>query len=360
MNRNCYNIVLLPGDGIGPEVVEAAQKVMAAAVSGAAFDIHFETHPFGGAATDQFDRPLPQSTLDACLSSDGILMGAVGGPKWDACSREKRPEFGLLSLRKALGTFANLRPVAVRASLADASPLRSEIVTGTDLLVVRELTGGIYFGEPRGRSNREAFNTLRYAEDEIDRIARVGFEQAQRRRNSVVSVDKSNVLESSILWREVVTEIHRSDFPDVDLQHMYVDNAAMQIVSNPLQFDVILTGNMFGDILSDLSGTLTGSLGMLPSACLGGHVGLFEPVHGSAPDLTGKDAANPIAAILSGAMLFEELQHPDIASRIRAATHQALDDGYRTVDVGQSLTQSVGTREMAEAITNRLINEVVS
>jgi len=355
-----YRIVLLPGDGIGPEVVDAARRVAEVAAEDAPFTIAFEEHPFGGAATDSIGDPLPEATLEACRASDGVLMGAVGGPKWDGLSREKRPEYGLLSLRRALGVFANLRPVSVLESLAGASPIDAEIVSGTDLLVVRELIGGIYFGEPRGRSGREAFNTMRYSEPEILRIAHIAFAWAQRRRRSVISVDKSNVLEVSVLWREVVSALHAESYPDVELRHMYVDNAAMQIVANPRQFDVILTGNMFGDILSDLSGTLAGSLGMLPSACVGGPVGLFEPVHGSAPDIAGKNRANPVAAILSIAMLFDELNQRSVADRIRAATRETLDEGFRTEDVSAGGSRVVGTREMADAVVERLYREVES
>lgn len=362
MNQRSYHIVLLPGDGIGPEVVRAARHVMEVAIRRSGPDVTFQECAFGGVATDQTGSPLPKETLEACLKSDGILMGAVGGPAWDDLSREKRPEYGLLSLRKALGTYANLRPVVVPDALAHISPLRQSIVAGTDLLVVRELTGGIYYGEPRGREGNEAFNTLRYSEEEVERIARVAFEWARRRRRSVVSVDKSNVMEVSVLWREVVSRIQRAAFSDVSLEHMYVDNAAMQIVMNPLQFDVILTGNMFGDILSDLSATLTGSLGMLPSACVGGRVGIFEPVHGSAPELAGTDQANPLAAILSSAMLFDELQESEISKRIRLAVGSALEDGLRTADIGRDEQSTVGapvrtivsTMEMAEEVANRL------
>ena len=352
VNQRSYHIVLLPGDGIGPEVVRAARHVMEVAVRPSGPDVTFQECAFGGAATDKTGSPLPKETLEACLASDGILMGAVGGPAWDHLSREKRPEYGLLSLRKALGTYANLRPVVVPDALAHTSPLRRTVVAGTDLLVVRELTGGIYYGEPRGREGNEAFNTLRYSEEEVKRIARVAFEWARRRRRSVVSVDKSNVMEVSVLWREVVSRIQREAFPDVNLKHMYVDNAAMQIVMNPLQFDVILTGNMFGDILSDLSGTLIGSLGMLPSACVGGRVGIFEPVHGSAPELAGTDQANPLAAILSSAMLFDELEESAISKRIRMAVSSALDDGWRTEDIGRDEQPTVGTAVLKTARTS--------
>ena len=358
-NASC-RIVLLPGDGIGPEVVEAARLVMDAAAAESGFSIVFEKHPFGGAATDTVGEPLPPATLEACTTCDGILLGAVGGPRWDGMDRVKRPEFGLLALRKALGAFANLRPVSVSPALAEVSPLRSEVVSGTDLLVVRELTGGIYYSEPRGRSGDEAFNTMRYSRDEIERIARVAFSRAAKRRNAVVSVDKSNVLEVSVLWREVVKEIHGRDHSGVALRHMYVDNAAMQIATDPRQFDVILTGNMFGDILSDLAGTLAGSLGMLPSACVGGEVGLFEPVHGSAPDIAGRGVANPVGAILSGAMLFDEIGRPGAAERIRKATDRALLEGFRTPDIRPAGGRAFATMEMAEAVAERLTTTVES
>ena len=354
MGQESFKIVLLPGDGIGPEVIRAARHVIELAAAEAGISLSFEEHVFGGAATDETGSPLPEETLNACLRSDGILLGAVGGPQWDVCAREERPEYGLLALRKALGSYANLRPVTVPDFLADASPLRRSVVAGTDILMVRELIGGIYFGEPRGRASDSAYNTLRYSKPEIARIAQVAFEWARRRNGRVVSIDKSNVLEVSILWRDVVSEIHQQAYSDVELSHMYVDNAAMQIVINPRQFDVLLTGNMFGDILSDLTSTLVGSLGMLPSACLGGTVGLFEPVHGSAPDIAGMDKANPIGAIVSSAMLFEELNQPELATRIRRAVEQALLDGYRTADMLAEDSTEVGTKEMTNVIANRL------
>lgn len=354
MGQRSLNIVLLPGDGIGPEVISAALRVIERAAVESDVALSFEEQLFGGAATDATGTPIPEKTLNACLDSDGILLGAVGGPKWDACAREERPEYGILSLRKALGSFANLRPVAVPDSLVEVSPLRSSVVSGTDILVVRELTGGIYYGEPRGRTDDRAYNTLHYSKSEISRITHVAFEWARRRNRNVISVDKSNVLEVYVLWREVVTEIHQQSYSDVVLRHMYVDNAAMQIIVNPSQFDVLLTGNMFGDILSDLASTLVGSLGMLPSACLGGTVGLFEPVHGSAPDIAGMNKANPIGAILSSAMLFEELNLVELAARIRKAVDQALSDGFRTPDILEDDSIEVGTIEMANVIADRL------
>jgi 3-isopropylmalate dehydrogenase len=308
------HVALLPGDGIGPEVARAARDVLDAAAPGR---FRFTEHPFGGAAIAASGQPLPPETLEACRAADAVLLGAIGGPRWDALPRAHRPESGLLALRSALGTFANLRPVPF----------------GADLLIVRELTGGIYFGQPRSYESGRAYNTMVYERDEIVRIAHVAFEQARRRRSHVTSVDKANVLEVSQLWREVVTEIG-GHYPDVRLDHMYVDNAAMQIVQNPAQFDVIVTGNLFGDILSDLASTLAGSLGTLPSACTGNGTPIFEPVHGSAPDLTGTGRANPIGAILSGAMLLDELGLGDEADAIRRAVQQAIHAGTRTIDLG--------------------------
>jgi 3-isopropylmalate dehydrogenase len=298
-----YHIVILPGDGIGPEVIQEAIEVLKAVAQASGFQVSFEERPVGGAALDQTGDPFPPTTREACLAADAVLLGAVGGPQWDHFTGSKRPESGLLALRKALQTFANLRPVVVPEALASTSPLRREVVAGTDLLIVRELTGGIYFGEPRGRVEekglRSAHNTMVYDESEIARIARVAMIWAGRRRNKVTLVDKANVLVVSQLWREVVLEVHTREFPEVSLDMLYVDNAAMQLVLDPTQFDVIVTANLFGDILSDLAATLPGSLGMLPSASLGGSVGLFEPVHGSAPDIAGQSKANPLAAVLS-------------------------------------------------------------
>jgi 3-isopropylmalate dehydrogenase len=283
-----------------------------------------------------------------------VLLGAVGGPAWDAQPPATRPEAGLLALRKALGAFANLRPVVVPEALVEGSPLRPERVAGTDLLIVRELTGGIYFGEPRGRQasplgGEEAFDTMRYAEPEIERIAEVAFREAQRRRGRVTSVDKANVLASSRLWRETVTRVHAERFADVTLDHLYVDNAAMQLVRDPRAFDVVLTGNLFGDILSDLAATLPGSLGVLPSASVGGAVGLFEPVHGSAPDIAGLGIANPTAAILSAAMLLDHLGETAAAARLRHGVEQALADGLRTADLCPPGTEPTSTTDFAEA-----------
>ncbi len=352
--RSSYHVVLLPGDGIGPEVISAAVRVLTTAAGSHDFELSFEEWPAGGAAIDAMGHPMPDRVLDACRSAAAVLLGAVGGPAWDDLRGEMRPESGLLRLRKELAVYANLRPVSVPDALAEASPLREDAVRGTDLLVVRELTGGIYFGQPAGRTgagaDEEAFNTMRYSVPEVERVARVAFEWAAKRRGHVTSVDKANVLVVSQLWREVVTRLHQEEAPGIELGHMYVDNAAMQLVLNPRQFDVIVTGNLFGDILSDAAATLGGSLGLLPSASIGGSVGLFEPVHGSAPDLAGKAIANPIAAILSGAMMLEYFGQVDAASSIRNGVNEALAAGLRTRDLWRPQYTAASTDEMTEAI----------
>ena len=354
MNKKTYNIVLLPGDGIGPDVTREAVAVLDLAASHSGFVLNYDEQPVGGAAIDQQNNPLPDAVLERCTGADSVLLGAVGGPKWDHLTGAMRPESGLLKLRKALGAFANLRPVSVPDSLADASPLRADAVRGTDLLVVRELTGGIYFGEPRGREpegdHEKAYNTMVYTTPEIDRVARVAFDWAGKRRRSVTSVDKANVLVVSQLWRDVVQHVHDKDFSDIALQHMYVDNAAMQLVLNPRQFDVIVTGNLFGDILSDAAATLGGSLGLLPSASVGGKVGLFEPVHGSAPDIAGQDKANPVAAILSVGMMLDFLGEEKAAEAVRHGVHEALDAGARTADLCREGHRRVSTSEMSQEI----------
>lgn len=356
--KKTYRVVLLPGDGIGPEVTAQAVRVLDRAAAEEGFAFAFTEAAAGGAAIDRFGSPLPDEVLEQCKQVDAVFLGAVGGPKWDHLSGEMRPESGLLRLRKELGVFANLRPVSVSDSLADYSPLRPEAVRGIDMLVVRELTGGIYFGRPMGRTGEgafeEAFNTMRYSAPEIERVARVAFNWARRRHGHVTSVDKANVLVVSQLWRETVTRIQRDEFPDVKLDHMYVDNAAMQLVLNPRQFDVILTGNLFGDILSDAAATLGGSLGLLPSASVGGKTGLFEPVHGSAPDLAGKDKANPVAAILTGAMLLEELGEARAALLVREAVNLVLDEGYRTADLWREGFGEATTTLMADLIVERI------
>ena len=353
-------ICLLPGDGIGPEILAQGAAVLAATARkfGHAFDS--EEALIGGAAVDATGSPLPEATVEACRKADAVYLAAVGGPKWDSMPPEKRPEKGLLGIRKALGLFANLRPALLLPELAGACLLRPDVAArGLDLIVVRELTGDVYFGEPRGvelrDGRRTGFNTMIYDEEEIRRIARVAFETARRRRRKVCSVEKSNVLETSRLWKEVVLETHK-DYADVELSHMYVDNAAMQLVRDPSQFDVIITGNIFGDILSDEASVITGSLGMLPSASLGASgPGLFEPAHGSAPDIAGQDKANPLATILSGAMLLRLGLHlPAEADCIENAVRRTLRDGYRTGDIMEPGKTLVGCEEMGRKVIERL------
>lgn len=353
-------ICLLPGDGIGPEILAQGAAVLAATARkfGHAFDS--EEALIGGAAVDATGSPLPEATVEACRKADAVYLAAVGGPKWDSMPPEKRPEKGLLGIRKALGLFANLRPALLLPELAGACLLRPDVAArGLDLIVVRELTGDVYFGEPRGvelrDGRRTGFNTMIYDEEEIRRIARVAFETARQRRRKVCSVEKSNVLETSRLWKEVVLETHK-DYADVELSHMYVDNAAMQLVRDPSQFDVILTGNIFGDILSDEASVITGSLGMLPSASLGASgPGLFEPAHGSAPDIAGQDKANPLATILSGAMLLRLGLHLAAeADCIENAVRRTLRDGYRTGDIMEPGKTLVGCEEMGRKVIERL------
>lgn len=343
-------IVLLPGDGIGPEVVAAAERVLVKVgeVHGHAFE--FERHALGGVALRQHGPPLPETTLRACLEADAILLGAVGDPAFDREPPERRPERGLLDLRKALGAYANLRPARIWSGLESFSPLKSELLFGTDFIIVRELTGGLYYGEPRARDEREAVNTLRYSREEIERIAHVGFREARRRGRHVTSVDKANVLEVSQLWRETVTNVAAS-YPDVHLDHMYVDNCAMQIALKPSQFGVVLTENLFGDILSDLAGAIVGSLGLLPSASIGGGRGLFEPVHGSAPAIAGKGIANPIGAIASAAMLLRHGLGLDAeANLVERACERALQSGVRTPDLGGTAGSAEVTAAVLEAL----------
>ena len=352
-------IAILPGDGIGPEIVGQAQAVLAA-LAAEGLPLATETAPIGGAGYDAAKAPLPDATLALAERSDAVLLGAVGGPQYDTLPRAMRPEQGLLAIRKRLGLFANLRPALLFPELAAVSTLKPEVVAGLDLLVVRELTGDIYFGQPRGRRTNaageaEGFDTMHYAESEIRRIAKVGFETARRRQKKLCSVDKANVLDTSILWRETVTALGR-EYPDVALSHMYVDNAAMQLVRAPRQFDVIVTGNMFGDILSDEASMLAGSIGMLPSASLDANgKGLYEPIHGSAPDIAGKDRANPLATILSVAMMFRHtFARADVAARIEAAVRAVLARGLRTGDIALPGERVVGTREMGAAVVAAL------
>ena len=354
------HICLLPGDGIGPEILAQGKKVLEACAAKRGHEFVFESANIGGAAIDAEGCPLPESTIAKCKASDAVYLSAVGGPKWDAQPPSNRPEKGLLGIRKELGLFANLRPALMLPELAGACLLRPEAAKlGLDLIVVRELTGDIYFGEPRGTEVRDGlrtgYNTMIYNEEEIRRIAKVGFETAMKRRKNVVSVDKSNVLETSRLWRAVVAEVHK-DYPEVALSNMYVDNAAMQLVRDPSQFDVILTGNIFGDILSDEASAITGSLGMLPSASVGSSgPGLFEPVHGSAPDIAGQDKANPLATILSGAMMLRlGLNMGEEADMIEKAVSKALKDGYRTADIMEEGKTLVGCQKMGDIVAANL------
>ncbi len=357
MKKSC-KITTLPGDGIGPEIMEAAIEVLNAISK--KYDVNFEFKEglIGGAAIDATGEPLPDETLKIAKESDAVLLAAVGGEKWDNLPTEKRPEKGLLKIRKELELFANLRPGKAYSALLDSSPLKEGLIKGVDLLVVRELIGGIYFGEPRGIEERDGekvgYNTMIYYEHEIKRIAKLAFELARNRRKKVTSVDKANVLEVSAVWREIVSEVH-ADYQDVELEHMYVDNCAMQLVRRPKDFDVVVTGNLFGDILSDEAGALTGSLGMLPSASIGEKYALYEPVHGSAPDIAGQGIANPIAMILSAAMMLDiTCKLHDAAKDIENAIEKVLEDGYRTGDIWSPGTKKVNTKEMTKAIIERL------
>lgn len=343
-------VAVLPGDGIGPEVVQEAVEVLTLIGSRTGIVFKFAAGLVGGAALEKLDNPLPGETLELCKNSDVVLLGAIGHPKWDAMPSDKRPERGLLGLREGLGLYANLRPARIYPSLANASSLKPELVQDIDLLIVRELTGGLYFGVPRAIEKERAYNTMLYHRHEVERIARVAFDAARRRRKKVMSVDKANVLEVSQFWRKVVLEV-AGEYPDIALDHMYVDNCAMQLVRNPRQFDVILTENMFGDILSDEASMLTGSLGMLPSASLGTGTALYEPVHGSAPDIAGQGVANPIATISSLAMMLRHsLNLPEEAEKLDAAISQVLADGVRTRDIAAPGEAVVGTVEMGKAI----------
>jgi 3-isopropylmalate dehydrogenase len=347
-------IAVISGDGIGPEVVAEALKVLKRTEELFGYSFETEHALFGGIAIDQLGTPLPQNTLDICKNADAVLLGAVGGPKWDNNSKELRPETGLLGIRKELGLFSNLRPAVVFDCLKDASTLKPEVLEGTDLMVVRELTGGIYFGEKfrrQGEHGEEAVDTCVYNETEIERIVRQAFEIAQKRRKKLASVDKANVLETSRLWREVVNRV-APEYPDVELEHILVDNCAMQLLRRPSSFDVIVTENMFGDILSDEAAMLTGSIGMLSSASMGeGSYGLYEPVHGSAPDIAGQGLANPIATILSLALMFRlTFSYDDAADAIEAAVSEVLNAGHRTSDIAVDKTKAISTSEMGNLI----------
>ncbi len=355
-----HKILVLPGDGIGPEIVAEAAKILECLRQEYGLDIALEYGLLGGCAVDALGAPYPEETRRQARATDAILLGAVGGAQWDKLDRPLRPERGLLAIRSDLELFANLRPAILYPQLASASSLKPDLVAGLDLLIVRELNGDVYFGQPRGirtleSGEREGFNTMLYRESEIERIARVAFDAARKRHRKVCSVDKANVLEASELWREVVEQVAR-DYPDVALSHLYVDNAAMQLVRAPKQFDVIVTGNLFGDILSDCAAMLTGSIGMLPSASLDANgKGLYEPIHGSAPDIAGKGSANPLATILSAAMLLRySLNAPEHAKRIERAVGRVLDQGLRTLDIMADGMTPVGTQAMGDAVVAAL------
>ncbi|MEQ9618274.1 MAG: 3-isopropylmalate dehydrogenase [Deltaproteobacteria bacterium] len=352
-------VLVLPGDGIGVEVTNVSLDILK--IIGEKYNTDFETKTalFGGSSIDERGVPVTKEVLEKAKTSDAVLMGAVGGPKWENLEHEKKPESGLLALRKELDAFANLRPAVVYSALADASTLKREVVEGTDIMVVRELTGGIYFGTPRGIENiseteQKGFNTLVYTTGEIERIARVAFDIARKRKKKVTSIDKANVLEVMQLWRTVVSRIQKTEYPDVELEHLYVDNAAMQLIRRPGSFDVMLAGNMFGDIISDEAAQLTGSLGMLPSASIGKGA-IYEPVHGSAPDIAGRDIANPIASVLTTAMMLKYSFDMDRASSdIESAVQRVLEKSYRTADIYQEGTVQVGCIEMGKLIAEEL------
>jgi len=356
-----YKIAVLPGDGIGVEIVPEALKALEAIGEKYGHEFQFTEALIGGAAYDAVGHPLPESTLEACRASDAVLLGAIGGPKWDNLPVHLRPEVGaLLPLRKELGLYANLRPCMLFPSLIQASTLKEEVITGVDLIVIRELTGGLYFGEKSREKTpdggQKATDILTYSTYEIERIVRFGYEVARKRNRRLCSVDKANVLESSRLWRETVTEIAK-DYPDVETSHMYVDNCSMQLIRNPRQFDVVVTENMFGDILTDEASMLTGSIGMLPSGSIGGQVGLYEPSHGSAPDIAGQKKANPLATILSAAMMLRySFNLEEEARMIEQAVHQVMEEGYRTPDLMEEGKKLVNTVQMGDLVKQRILN----
>jgi 3-isopropylmalate dehydrogenase len=350
-------IAVLPGDGVGPEVTREAVRALRAVSDINGYEFEFREYLIGGAAVDAVKQPLPSPTLAGCLASDAVLLGAVGGPQYDSLPVELRPEAGILGLRKALGDFANLRPAIAYEAVADCSPVRPEVLRGANVLIVRELLGGLYFGQPRGRDEHGAYDTMRYSSQEIERVARIAFEQARHRRRHVTSVDKANVLETSRLWRQVVSDLAR-EYPDVKLDHAYVDSFAMQLVATPTRFDVVVTENLFGDVLSDESAVLSGSLGMLGSASIGGKVGLFEPIHGSAPDIAGKNIANPMGAIASAAMLlrFAAGLHRD-ADDVEAAIGRTLEKGCVTADLrSERRKTALTTREVGDEVERALMD----
>lgn len=354
-----FTIALLAGDGIGPEVTHEAVKVLKVLESKLGMKFNIIASPVGGAGYEASGHPLPKATLQSAMDADAVLLGAVGGPKWERLDFSLRPERALLGLRSSLGLYANLRPAKIFEALIDSSTLKREVIEGLDIMVVRELTGGIYFGEPRGVAmmsdgKRKGVNTLVYTEMEIERIARIAFDVARKRNKNVFSIDKANVLECTELWRQIVTRVH-SEYTDVSLQHMYVDNCAMQLVRNPKQFDVIVTTNMFGDILSDEASMLTGSIGMLPSASIGGRNGMYEPIHGSAPDIAGKDWANPLATILSVGMMFKySFENEKANTYIENAVESVLNKGYRTKDIMSKGMREVGTSAMGDLVAGEL------
>ncbi|MDR3425633.1 MAG: 3-isopropylmalate dehydrogenase [Alphaproteobacteria bacterium] len=355
------NILILGGDGIGPEIMTEAKRVLSCFQNELSFT--FIEKPIGGAAIDTHGSPFPKETEEAALQADAVLLGAVGGAKWDGLPLAERPEKGLLAIRKTLGLYANLRPLTIWPQLVGFSPLRPERLKDVSFVIVRELTGDVYFGEPRGfkeeNGQRSAFNTMIYTEEEIRRIAKVAFDLARKRNKRVCSIDKSNVLESMRLWREIVENTHR-EYPDIALSHLYVDNASMQIIRQPSSFDVMLTPNMFGDILSDEAAVLSGSLGLLPSASLGGQSALYEPIHGSAPDIAGRGLANPIGMILSVAMMLDHSFHrPDLALKIQKAVSTVLDAGLRTADFWNEGTEKVSTSQMGSAIEKEITSDIV-
>ncbi len=359
-------IVALPGDGIGPEVTRVALEVLHAVCEQYGVELSVTEHPFGGTCYEKFGKPVTEEILESCKKAKVVLLGAVGGPKWDDLSADKRPEAALLKLRKELGVYANLRPITVHSSLAGASTLKKEVIEGTDILIVRELTGGVYFGQPRFTAVETgdpfSVDTMKYFQSEVQRVAKIAFEAAQLRDKKVCSIDKANVLESSRMWRRSVKEVARQ-YPDVEHTNMLVDNAAMQLIRNPKQFDVIVTGNLFGDILSDEASMLTGSIGMLPSASLGGENGLYEPVHGSAPDIAGQGIANPLAAVASAALLCRySLKLEEAAEKIEAAILNLLDEGLRTADLytGEEGTTQAGTQEVADYLLQSVQEETAS
>jgi len=359
MTSRTYNIAVFAGDGVGPEIMKEALKVLKVISDKNNMNLSLQEGLIGGSAYDVFGTPFPDESLKLALESDAVLLGAVGGPKWEGLDYSVRPERALLGLREKLGLYANLRPVVVYEELLDASPLKKEVVRGIDIMILRELTGDVYFGQPRGVTKdkdgrRTGVNTMIYTEEEIRRIAKRAFELARERRKNLLSVDKANVLETTELWRTVVTEVGR-DYPDVALKHMYVDNCAMQLIRNPSQFDVIVTTNLFGDILSDEAAMLTGSIGMLPSASLGSDKALYEPIHGSAPDIAGKNIANPLATILSVAMMLRHsLNRSEEAALIEKAVAAVLKDGWRTNDIYSAGGRLVGTEEMGNAVVQKL------